>query len=92
MNLLRGAKNLESFLKACKILETKKDFSPYKWFGRPHKMQYTELPLHAAFYSKLLCFNPLETDYMVYVNLLKNGLTSEQAVVKLKLSKPPLLG
>ena len=35
--------------------------------------------------------NPLETDHTDYVNLLKNGLTTEQAIVKSKLSKPPLL-
>ena len=29
---------------------------------------------------------------MDYVNLLKSGLTTEQAVVKLKLSKPPRSG
>ena len=29
---------------------------------------------------------------MEYVNLLKNGLTTEQAVIKLKLSKPPSTG
>ena len=33
-----------------------------------------------------------EAEYTDYVNLLKNGLTTEQAVVKLKLSKPPPTG
>ena len=45
-----------------------------------------------AFYSKLRSCNPLETEYTDYVNLLKNGLTTEQAVIKLKLSKPPPTG
>ena len=31
---------------------------------------------------------PLEAEYTDYVNLLKSGLTAEQAVIKLKLSKP----
>ena len=33
-------------------------------------------------------FNPLETEHPDYVNLLKIWLTSEQAVIKVKLSKP----
>ena len=55
-------------------------------------MQNTELPPYDAFYSKLRSCNPLETDYTDYVNLLKSGLTAEQAVVKLKLSKPTSTG
>ena len=41
------------------------------------------------FYSKLRSCNPLETKYKNYVNLLKNGITIEQAFIKRKLSKPP---
>ena len=55
-------------------------------------MQNTELPPYDAFYSKLRSCNPLEAEYMDYANLLKSGLTTEQAVVKLKLSKPPPTG
>ena len=55
-------------------------------------MKNTELPLYDAFYSKLRSCNPLEAEYTDYVNLLKNGLTTEQAVVKLGLSKPPPTG
>ena len=55
-------------------------------------MQNTELPLYDAFYSKLRSCNPLEAGYTNYVNLLKSGLTTEQAVVKLRLSKPHLTG
>ena len=55
-------------------------------------MQNTELPPYDAFYSKLRSCNPLEAEYMDYVNLLESGLTTEQAVVKLKLSKPPPTG
>ena len=36
--------------------------------------------------------NPLESENTDYVNPLKNGLTTEQAVVKLKLSKPTPTG
>ena len=52
-------------------------------------MQNTELPPNDAFYSKLRSCNPLKAEYMDYVNLLKSGLIIGQAVVKLKLSKPP---
>ena len=55
-------------------------------------MQITELPRFDAFYSKLRNCNPLEAEYTDYVNLLNSGLTTEQAVVKLKLSKPPPTG
>ena len=46
-------------------------------------MQNTELPPYDDFYSKLRSCNPLEAKYTDYVNLLKSGLTTEQAVVKL---------
>ena len=55
-------------------------------------MQNPELPPYDAFYSELRSCNPLETEYTDYINLLKSGLTTEQAVMKLKLSKPPPTG
>ena len=55
-------------------------------------MQNTELPPYDAFYTKLRSCNPLEADYTDYVNLLKIGLTTEQAVVKLKISTPTPTG
>ena len=55
-------------------------------------MQNTELSPYDALYSKLRSCNPLEAEYKDYVNLLKSRLTTEQAVVKLKLSKPPPTG
>ena len=91
MNLLGGGTSLDSFLKAYKTLETK-GFFPYEWFDHVDKMQNTELPPYDAFYSKLRSSNPLEAEYTDYVNLLKSGLTTEQAVVKLRLSKPPPTG
>ena len=51
-------------------------------------MQNTEFPPNDALYSKLRSCNPLEAEYMDYVTLLESGLATEQAVVKLKLSKP----
>ena len=55
-------------------------------------MQNPELPPYDAFYSKLRSCNPLETECTDYVNLSKNGLTAEQAVIKVKLSKLPPTG
>ena len=87
MNFLGGATSLDSFLKACKTSVTK-GFFPYEWFDHPNKMQNAELPPYDAFYSKLRSCNPLETENADYVNPLKSGLTTEQAGIKLKLSKP----
>ena len=93
MNFLGGATSLDSFSKAYKTSETKR-FFPYDWFDQPDKMQNTELPPYDAFYSKLRSCYPLQAEYTDsdYVNLSKSGLTTEQAVVKLKLSKPPPTG
>ena len=91
MNFLGGATSLDSFLKAYKTSEMN-GFFPYEWFHHPHKRQNTELPPYDDFYSKLRSCNPLGAEYTDYVNLLKSGLTTEQAVVKLKLSKPPPTG
>ena len=88
IKFLGGATSLDSFLKAYKTSETKR-FFPYEWFDHPDKLQNPELPPYDAFYSKPCSCNPLETEYTDYVNLLKSGLSTEQAVIKLKLSKPP---
>ena len=91
MNFLGGATSLGSFLKAYKTSETKRFFL-YEWFDHPDKTQNTELSPYDAFYIKLRCCNHLETECMDYVNLLKSGMTTGQAVIKLKLSKPPATG
>ena len=91
MNFLGGATSLDSFLKAYKTSETK-GFFPYDCLDHPDKMQSTELPPYDAFYSILYSCNPLEAEYTDYSNLLKSRLTTEQAVVKLQLSKPPPTG
>ena len=88
MNFLGGATSLDSLLKAYKTSETKGSF-PYEWFDHPDKMQNTKLHPYDAFYSKLRSCNPLEAKKTDYVNLWISGLTTEQAVVKTKLSKPP---
>ena len=91
MNFLGGATSPDSFLKAHKTSETK-SFFPYEWFDHRDKVQKPEHPQYDAFYSKLRSCNPLEPEYTDYVNLLKSGLTTEQTVIKLKLSKPPPSG
>ena len=91
MNFHGGATSLDSFLKAYKTSKTK-GFFPYEWFNHPDKMQNTELPPYDAFYSKLRGCNPLKAEYTEYVNLVKSGMTAEEAVAKLKLSKTPPTG
>ena len=91
MSFLGGATSLDSFLKAYKTSETK-GFFPYECFDHPDKMQNPELPPYEVFYSKLCSCNPLDAEYTDYFNLLKSGLTTEQAVIKTKLSKTPPTG
>ena len=91
MNFLGGATSLDSLLKAFQTSETK-GFFAYEWFDHPDKKQNPELPPYDVFHSRLRSCNPLETEYTDYVNLLKSGLTTEQAVIKLKLPKPPPTG
>ena len=91
MNFLGGATKLDSFLKAYKTSKTK-GFFLYECFDHPHKMQRTELFPYDDFYSKIHSCNPLEAECTDFVNLLQSGLTTEQAVVKLKVSKPPPIG
>ena len=91
MNFLGGATSLDSFLKAYKTSETK-GFFPYEWFDCPQKINNSELPPYAAFFSKLRNMNPLEKDYSDYQTLLSSGLKTEEALSKMKLSKPPPSG
>ena len=91
MNFLGGATSLDSFLEAYKTSETK-GFFPYEWFDCPQKMNNSELPPYDAFFSKLRNMNPLEKDYSVYQTLLSSGLKTEEALSKMKLSKPPPSG
>ena len=91
MNFLGGATSFDSFLKAYKTAETK-GFFPYEWFDCPQKMNNSELPPYDAFFSKLRNVNPLEKDYSDYQKLLSSGLKTEEALSKMKLSKPPPSG
>ena len=83
-----GATSLDSFLKAYKTEETK-GFFPYEWFDNPENLTNKEIPPYDSFFSKLRNNNPLEKDYNDFENLTTSGLSSEQAVCKLRLNKIP---
>ena len=87
MNFLGGATSLDSFLKAYKTAETR-SFFPYEWFDCPQKINNSELPPYDAFFSKHRNVNLLEKDYSDYQNLLSSGLKTEEALSKMKFSKP----
>ena len=88
MNFLGGATSLDSFLKAYKTEETKR-FFPYEWLNNPEKLNNKEIPPYDSFFSKLRIINPREKDYNDFQNLTTRGLSSVQAVCKLRLSKIP---
>ena len=91
MNFLGGATSLESFLKAYKTSETE-GFSHYEWFDCPQKKNNSELPPYDVIFSKLGNMNLLEKEHSDYQNLLSCGLKTEEALSKMKLSKPPPSG
>ena len=91
MKFLGGATSLDSFLKAYKTKETK-GFFPYEWFDCPEKMNNKELPPYDSFFNILRNSNPLEKDYNDFQNLVNSGLTTEQAVAKLRMDRIPPTG
>ena len=91
MNFFGGAASLDSFLKAYKTKETK-GFFPYEWFPCPEEMNNKERPPYGFFFSILRNSNPLEKDYIDFENLVNVGLTTEQAVAKLRLDRIPPTG
>ena len=91
MNFLGGATSLDSFLKAYKTKETK-GFFPYEWFDCPEKINNKELPPYDSFFNILRNSNPLEKDYNDFQNLVNSGLTTEQAVAKLRMHRIPPTG
>ena len=88
MNFLGGATSLDTFLKAYKTKETK-SFFPYEWFDCPEKINNKEFPPYDSFFSVLRNSNPLEKDYNDFQNLIDSGLTTEQAVAKLRMDGIP---
>ena len=91
LNFLGGATSLDSFLKAYKTKETK-GFFPYERFDCPEKMNNKELPPYDSFFSIRRNSNPLEKDYNDFQNLVNSGLTTEQAVAKLRRDRIPPTG
>ena len=91
MNFLGGATSLDSFLKNYKTKEAK-GFFPYEWFDFPEKMINKKLPPYDSFFGILRNSNPLEKDYNDFENLANSGLTTEQAVAKLRMGKIPPTG
>ena len=91
MNFLGGATSLDSFCKCYKTAETK-GFFPYECFDCPQKMSNGELPPYDVFFSKLRNLNPLEKDYSDYQKILSCRLKTEEALSKMKVSKPPPSG
>ena len=55
-------------------------------------MKNKELPPYDSFFSILRNSNPLEKDYNDFQNLVSSGLTTEQAVVKLRMDRKPPTG
>ena len=91
MIFLGGATSLDSFRKAYKTKETK-GFFPYEWFDCPEKINNKEFPPYDSFFSILRNSNPLEKDYNDFQNLVNSGLTTEQAVIKLRMDRIPPTG
>ena len=91
LNFLGGATSLDSFLKAYKTKKTK-GFFPYEWFDSPEKRNNKKLPPYDSFFSVLRNSNPLGKDYNDFQNLVNSGLTTEQAVVKLRTDRIPPTG
>ena len=91
MNSLGGATSFDSFLKAYKTEETKV-FSPYEWFDNPGKLNNKEPPPYDSVFTENRNNNPLESGYNGSKNFTTSGLSSKQAVCKLRLNKIPPTG
>ena len=91
MNFFTGATSLDSFLKSYKTKETK-GFFPHEWADCQEIMNNQQLPPYDSFFSILRNNNPLEKNYNDFQNLVNSGLTTEQAVAKLRKDRIPLTG
>ena len=67
-------KFLDSLFKAYKASEMK-GFFPYEWFDNPDKLDFPELRLYEAFFSKFRNINLIDKYFIVYEKLRKKGLT-----------------
>ena len=91
LNFLGGAISLDSFLKVYTTWETK-GFFRYERFNHPHKLNVKEFPPYEAFHNKLRNCNLPEKEYLEHEKLMGSGLTTESALVKLRLSEVPPTG
>ena len=89
-SFLGGAKSLDSFLKAYSTSETK-TVCPMNGLITLKKCRIPNPP-YEKFYSKLRNWNLLESQHMDFASFLGVWLTTEQAVIKLKPSKPTPTG
>ena len=83
---LGGGTSLDSFLKTYKTKETKR-FFPYEWLDCREKMNNKELPPYDSFFGILRNSSPLEKCYNEFQNIVNSSLTTEQAVVKLRMDR-----
>ena len=90
MNFLGGATSLDPFLVAYKSSETKR-FIHYEWFDGLEKPKTPNFPRLTRFTVNCLVVILLKLNTR-NVRLVKSGRSVEQAVAKMKLSKPPATG
>ena len=64
----------------------------FQWCNNTVKLKDKELPPYEASHNRLRIHSPLEKEYLDYQKLIGSGLTTESALVKLKLSEIPLTG
>ena len=88
MNFLGGSVSLDKFLKAYGMTE-QKGYFPYEWFDDPDKLQVTHLPQLKSFFSKLKNCNVLGVEYDEFIVQLRQGLSENDALKKLKLVERP---
>ena len=81
----------DAFLKACKTSETKKFFPVRMVCSTGQSANIKTTPFY-AFYGNLRNRNTFGADFFDYVKPVRSRMTTEQAVIRLKLSKSPLNG
>ena len=69
-NYLAAGTSYDSFLKSYNTNIKKSNFYPHQWLDDYAKMQYLNLPLYKASYTKLKTTNTLEAEDIAYNNLL----------------------
>ena len=72
--------------------QRRKVFFPNEWFDCPEKLNNKDPPSYNSFFSIQRNSNPLEKDYNYYQNFVNSGLTTEQAVAKLRMDRIPPTG